>query len=389
MDNFSYQSPTRYVFGRGVENNAGELTASMGCKNVLVVYGQGSAVRSGLLDRVVKSLEDSGVAYRLLGGILPNPVDSDVRRGIKLCLDHSIDGLVAVGGGSVIDTAKAIAAGALYDGDFWDFYCGKSVIKEALPVGVVLTIPAAGSEGSGNSVITHEANCQKISLRTDLVLRPRYALLNPELTMTLPMEQTAAGIADMMAHIMERYFSPTEGVETTDRISEGLLMAIINEARRVVANPNDYDARANIMWSGTLAHNGLCGCGRREEWSAHGLEHVLSALYGVAHGAGLAVAFPAWMTYVARTRPEKIAQFGRRVFGVTAPDDHSAATEGIALLRAFFKELGLPITLGELGIKEPDFDKFVADFHRDKGTPVGNYYPLYPADSEEIYRLMQ
>lgn len=388
MDNFSFQTPTRYVFGRGVENQTGSLTAGMGCKNVLIVYGRGSAIRSGLLDRVKESLKTSDVDFVELGGICPNPTDDRVREGIALCREHGVDGLLAVGGGSVIDTAKAIPAGTLYNGDFWDFYSGKATIGNALPVGVVLTIPAAGSEGSGNSVITNTALCQKISIRTDFALRPKFAVMNPELTLTLPMEQTAAGIADMMAHIMERYFSPTKGVEVTDRISEGLLKAIITEAEVLVKEPDNYDARANIMWSATLAHNGICGCGRREEWSAHGLEHVLSAIYDVTHGAGLAVVFPAWMTYMAEKAPEKIAQFGRRVFDVDIKEDREAALEGISRLRSFFKTLGLPLTLGDLNIEEPDFRRFTADFHRDKGTPFGNYYPLNAVDTEAIYRLM-
>lgn len=389
MDNFSYQSPTRYVFGKGVENQTGKLVSEIGCKKVMLVYGRGSAVKSGLIDRVKASLDDAGVSYSELSGIYPNPTDDKVREGIDICRAENVDGLLAVGGGSVIDTAKAIAAGTLYNGDFWDFYCGKAIVKEALPIGVVLTIPAAGSEGSGNSVITNSALKQKISIRTDYALRPKFAVMNPELTLTLPMSQTAAGIADMMAHIMERYFSPTEGVETTDRLCEGLLKAIITEGRTLVENPDNYDARANIMWSGTLAHNGICGCGRREEWSAHGLEHVLSALYDVTHGAGLAVAFPAWMTYMTDKNPGKIAQFGRRVFDVDIENDREAAIEGIKRLREFFKYMSLPLTLGDLGITDPDFGKFTSDFHRDKGTPWGNYYPLYPSDTEIIYRLMQ
>ncbi len=389
MDNFSYQSPTRYVFGKGVENQTGKLVSEIGCKKVMLVYGRGSAVKSGLIDRVKASLDDAGVSYSELSGICPNPTDDKVREGIDICRAENVDGLLAVGGGSVIDTAKAIAAGTLYNGDFWDFYCGKAIVKEALPIGVVLTIPAAGSEGSGNSVITNSALKQKISIRTDYALRPKFAVMNPELTLTLPMSQTAAGIADMMAHIMERYFSPTEGVETTDRLCEGLLKAIITEGRTLVENPDNYDARANIMWSGTLAHNGICGCGRREEWSAHGLEHVLSALYDVTHGAGLAVAFPAWMTYMTDKNPGKIAQFGRRVFDVDIENDREAALEGIKRLREFFKYMSLPLTLGDLGITDPDFGKFTSDFHRDKGTPWGNYYPLYPSDTEIIYRLMQ
>ncbi len=389
MDNFSYQSPTRYVFGKGVENQTGKLVNEIGCKKVMLVYGRGSAVKSGLIDRVKASLADAGIKFTELSGICPNPTDDKVREGIDICRAENVDGLLAVGGGSVIDTAKAIAAGTLYNGDFWDFYCGKAIVKDALPIGVVLTIPAAGSEGSGNSVITNSALKQKISIRTDYALRPKFAVMNPELTLTLPMSQTAAGIADMMAHIMERYFSPTEGVETTDRLCEGLLKAIITEGRTLVENPDNYDARANIMWSGTLAHNGICGCGRREEWSAHGLEHVLSALYDVTHGAGLAVAFPAWMTYMTEKNPSKIAQFGRRVFDVDIENDREAALEGIKRLREFFKYLSLPLTLGDLGITDPDFGKFTSDFHRDKGTPWGNYYPLYPSDTEIIYRLMQ
>ncbi|MCM1070471.1 MAG: iron-containing alcohol dehydrogenase [[Clostridium] fimetarium] len=388
MENFSYQSPTRYVFGRGAEERSGELTASLGCRKVLIVCGGGSARRSGLLDRVERSLDAAGVSHTELSGIRPNPTDDRVYEGIALCRAEGVDGILAVGGGSVIDTAKAIAAGVPYEGDFWDFWAGKAVVGEALPVGVVLTIPAAGSEGSGNSVITKLDGMHKISLRTDSALRPKFAVMNPELTFTLPPEQTAAGIADMMAHIMERYFSPTEGVEITDRVSEGVLRAIVEEAPKVMARPDDYDARANIMWSGTLAHNGICGCGRREDWASHGLEHVLSALHGVTHGAGLAVVFPAWMTYAARTRPAKIAQFGRRVFGVTATDDSAAATEAITALRAFYRSIGLPLTLGDLGIANPDFAEMTAMFHRDKGNPFGAYISLAPADTEAIYRLM-
>ena len=388
MDNFTFISPTRYVFGRGVEAQTGQLTAAMGCKKVMVVYGQGSVIRSGLLDRVKDSLHAAGVDTVELSGVQPNPVDSKVREGIALARESHIDGLIAVGGGSVIDTAKAIAAGTPYQGDFWDFYGGKKPVEKALPVGVVLTIPAAGSEGSGNSVITNEEKQQKISIRTDFALRPKFAVMNPELTMTLPMAQTAAGITDMMAHVMERYFSPTEGVEITDRISEGILITIINEARKIVKNPMNYDARANIMWSGTLAHNGICGCGRKEDWASHGLEHVLSALYGVTHGAGLAVVFPAWMTYMVDKKPEKIAQFARRVFKVDNPDDVVAALHGIARLREFYQELGLPITLGELGIENPDFEALSADFHRDKGNPFDGYVTLHPADTVAIYKLM-
>lgn len=385
MDNFTFCSPTRYVFGRGVEARTGELVRDMGCRKVLVVYGGGSARRSGLLGRVEESLTAAGVEFVEMGGVQPNPTDPLVREGIEIVRREGVDGLLPVGGGSVIDTAKAIAAGALYAGDFWDFFCGKAVVGKALPIGVVLTIPAAGSEGSGNSVITRQSDLRKISIRTDFWLRPKFAVMNPELTFTLPAAQTAAGVADMMAHIMERYFSTTEGVETTDRVAEGVLLAIITEAPRVMAEPENYDARANIMWAGTLAHNGVCGCGRREDWASHGLEHELSALYGVTHGAGLAVMFPAWMEYMAGKRPFKIAQYARRVFGVNFADDREAALEGVRRLRDFFRSLGLPVTIAELGIENPDIDTLVTRFHENKGIPAGAYYPLHPEDTRTIY----
>ncbi len=388
MENFSYITPTRYVFGRGAEAQTGALAAAMGCRKALVVSGGSSARRSGLLERVLDSLREAGIATAELTGIRPNPTDDRVYEGIDLCRKEGVDGVIAVGGGSVIDTAKAIAGGVPYDGDFWDFWAGKAVMEKALPVGVVLTIPAAGSEGSGNSVITKLDGMRKISLRTDSALRPKFAVMNPELTFTLPPEQTAAGVADMMAHIMERYFTPTDGVEVTDRVAEGVLQAIITEAPKVMACPDDYDARANIMWCGTLAHNGICGCGRREDWASHGLEHVLSALYGVTHGAGLAVVFPAWLTYASRTKPGKVAQFGRRVFGIKEPDDSKAAEAAIAALRGFYGSLGLPLTLGELGIENPDFEAMTAMFHRDKGTLFGAYISLMPEDTEAVYRLM-
>ncbi len=387
MNNFTFYSPTKYVFGRDKESLTGELTLWMGCKRVLLVYGGGSVVRGGLLDRVKQSLDKAGVEYDELSGIKPNPTDDRVYEGIELCRQKNIDGLVAVGGGSAIDTAKAIAGGVPYDGDFWDFYAGRCIIQEALPVGVVLTIPAAGSEGSGNSVITKLDGLHKISLRTESALRPKFAIMNPELTFTLPAYQTACGIADMMAHIMERYFTNTPEVEITDRVSEGVLKAIITEAPRVMSEPENYDARANIMWCGTLAHNGVCGTGRQEDWVSHFIEHELSAVYGVTHGAGLAVVFPAWLTYAAKTNPGKIAQFARRVWDVDETDDSRAAIEGISRLKKFYKSIGLPVTLGELGIDNPDFDLLVKKLHENKGEVIGGYCKLTPKDTAEIYRL--
>lgn len=387
MENFTYCTPTKYVFGRDAESHAAEELKNINVGRVLVVYGGGSVIRSGLLAHVISVLDNAGIFHRELGGIQPNPTDPKVREGIGMCRRDKIEGLLAVGGGSVIDTAKAIAAGVPYDGDFWDFWAGKSVITEALPVGVILTIPAAGSEGSGNSVITLLDGLHKISLRTDYWLRPKFALLNPELTFTLPPEQTAAGIADMMAHIFERYFSPTADVEITDRVSEGVLKAIIEEAPKVMADPCDYQARANIMWSGTLAHNGICGTGRKEDWASHAMEHEISAVYGVTHGAGLAVVMPAFMTFMASHAPAKGAQLARRVFDVVEADDRKAALEGIERLKAFFASLGLPLTFSQLGIENPDVELLVRKLHENKGEIIGGYYPLGAKETAEIYNL--
>ncbi len=387
MENFTYCTPTKYVFGRDAESHAAEELKNINIGRVLVVYGGGSVIRSGLLARVISVLDNAGIFHRELGGIQPNPTDPKVREGIGMCRRDKIEGLLAVGGGSVIDTAKAIAAGVPYDGDFWDFWAGKSVITEALPVGVILTIPAAGSEGSGNSVITLLDGLHKISLRTDYWLRPKFALLNPELTFTLPPEQTAAGIADMMAHIFERYFSPTADVEITDRVSEGVLKAIIEEAPKVMADPCDYQARANIMWSGTLAHNGICGTGRKEDWASHAMEHEISAVYGVTHGAGLAVVMPAFMTFMAAHAPAKGAQLARRVFDVVETDDRKAALEGIERLKTFFASLGLPLTFSQLGIENPDVELLVRKLHENKGEIIGGYYPLGAKETAEIYNL--
>jgi hypothetical protein len=394
MENFTYYSPTLIEFGRGAEEKTGVLTFMMGVSKVLIVYGRKYVRSNGLLDRIINSLNTIGIEYVELGGVCPNPTDGLVREGIRLARAKGVDGLLAIGGGSVIDTAKAIAAGVKYDGDFWDFYTGKSEVREALPVGVVLTVPGAGSEGSGNSVITLEggdsAHNVKLSLRTDSILKPRFAVMNPELTFTLSARQTAIGIVDMMSHIMERYFSNSNAVEVGDRLAEGLLMALINEAPKAMGDPTDYHARANIEWVGTLAHNGITGCGRREDWTSHALEHEISAEYpDVAHGAGLAVVFPAWMAYIAHHKPSKVAQLGRRVFGVEGRDDRSAAIEAVASLRAFFGTvLKMPLTLEELGIKDPDLDELTRRLHANKGETIGGYYRLTAEDTRQIYELM-
>lgn len=388
MNNFVFYSPTEFVFGRGTEKQTGALLQKYGAKKVMIVYGGGSVVRSGLLNRIEQALKEAHIAYCLLGGVQPNPIDAKVYEGISLCRQEEVDMLLAVGGGSVIDTAKAIAAGALYDGDFWDFFAGKVQVEQALKVVVVLTIPAAGSEGSGNAVITKVDGLRKLGVRSPEHLRPVFAVMNPELTFTLPPYQTASGVADMMAHIMERYFTNTEEVEISDRLCEGTLLAIVKEAKRVMVDPENYDARANLMWCGTMAHNGTCGVGRVEDWSSHALEHEISAIYDVTHGAGLAVVFPAWMTWMAEHHPHKIAQFANRVWGVAESDDLKAmAFEGIARLKAFFTSIGLPVTFRELGIAQPDVDRLIESLRQNKGERLGEYVSLTMDDCREIYHL--
>ena len=388
MNNFVFYSPTEFVFGKATEMQVGALARKHGARKVMIVYGGGSVVRSGLLDRVKQSLREAGIEYCLMGGVQPNPVDTKVYEGIEFCRREQADMLLPVGGGSVIDTAKAIAAGVLYEGDFWDFYIGKAKVTKALKVAVVLTIPAAGSEGSGNTVITKLDGLQKLSLRVPEVLRPVFSIMNPELTYTLPPFQTACGVADMMAHIMERYFTNTQEVEIGDRLCEGTLMAIINEAPKAMRNPEDYGARANLMWAGMIAHNGTCGVGCEEDWASHFLEHEISAIYGVTHGAGLSVIFPAWMTWMVEHNVGKIAQYAVRVWGVPESEDKKAvALEGIGKLKAFFSSLGLPVTFKELGIENPDIDRLADSLHRNKGELVGNYVKLTKQDSKEIYHL--
>lgn len=392
MDNFTYYSPTLYEFGRGTEEKVGMLTYLTGATKVMIVYGSNYARNNGLIDRVVNSLNVAGIESIQLSGVTPNPTDTKVYEGIEKGRKAHIDGLLAVGGGSVIDTAKAIAAGIPYQGDFWDFYCGKARIEEALPVGVVLTIPGAGSEGSGNSVITRTKDDHniKISLRTDSILKPRFAIMNPEFTYTLKARQTAIGVMDMMSHILERYFSDTTNVEVGDRLAEGLLMSLMAEAPRAMSEPTNYQARANIEWAGTLAHNGITGCGRREDWTSHAMEHEISAIDpSIPHGAGLAVVFPAWMAFMAHHKPSKVAQLGRRIFDVDNRDDRGAAIETVASFRAYITAvLRLPTNLEELGMPNPDIDTMVERLHANKGAQIGGYYRLSAENTRQIYTLM-
>ena len=391
MTDFNFWSPTYFAFGRGTESRTGELVRKFGGKKALLHYGGRSAVASGLVGRVKASLAESGVDFVELGGVKPNPRSTLVDEGVRLAMLEGVDFMLAVGGGSVIDSAKAIAIGAANGGEWRRFYVGREVkvrpvIPAALPVGVVLTIAAAGSEASTNSVVNLEPENLKRAAGGD-ILRPKFAVMNPELTMTLPPFQTACGLADMFAHLCERYFSPTKDVALTDNLCEAVMRTVIEESARVMADPCDYQARANIMWAGTLAHNDICGAGRVQDWASHGIEHELSALYDCAHGAGLAVVMPAWMTYVHATDDARFARFARNVFGVgIGADDGEAALAGIAAFRGWLKSLALPLTFAELGAKEEDIPLLVKTLNL-SGNTLGGFRPLAESDVTAIYRL--
>ena len=385
MLNFEFCSPTKFVFGRDAQSKVGALVKEFGGSRVLVVYGGGSVVRSGLLNQVLASLDAAGLEHMELGGVKPNPRDDLVYEGIDICKKHGIDFVLPVGGGSAIDTAKAIADGALYDGDFWDFYARKAVVEKALPHGCVLTIPAAGSEGSNSSVITKIEGNLKRGLGTEFH-RPRFAVMNPELTFTLPRYQLACGITDMMAHIMERYFTNTPDVKLTDRLAEALLVSIKEAAPIAMADDHDYEAHATLMWAGTLAHNNSVGVDREQDWASHHMGHEISAKYDTAHGASLAVMFPAWMRYVYKHDVKRFVQFATRVWDVNpaGKTDEEVALEGIAAMQNFFISLGMPATLEQAGGKREDIPYMAANVINGK---TGNFVKLLPPQIEEVYAL--
>ena len=389
MDRFVFYSPTLFAFGDGEEQNTGALVKRFGGSRVLLVYGGGSVKRNGAYDAVTASLQAEGIPYFELSGVQANPRSGKVYEGIEICRRENVDFLLAVGGGSVIDTAKAIGFGVPYDGDFWDFFTGKAKIERTLPVGTVLTISAAGSEGSDSCVITlEEGNLKWGCPKTD-VIRPKFSVLNPRYTCSLPAYQTASGAADMIAHICERYFTNTPDVETTDRLLEGVLLAMLHEGRRVMEDPHNYEARANIMWAGMVCHNDVMGVGRKQDWNSHHLEHVLSALYDCAHGAGLAVIMPAWMRYCVEHGGEKrFAQMAVRVFGcqMDFDDPKRTAMEGVNAFRAFLKDIGMPLTFAEIGAKAEDIPKLVEMNHIGDGV-TGGYIGLDRAAHQEIYEI--
>lgn len=389
MENFEFLSPTKIIFGKGTEDRAGE-EAKKYCKKILLLYGGGSIKKTGLYDRVVKSLRDSGVEFIELSGVLPNPRLSLVQQGIKLCRDNGIGFILAVGGGSVIDTAKSISVGIPYHGNVWDFHTAKAVPVESVPIGVVLTIAAAGSETSKSAVITNEEGWYKRGMKSDLV-RPRFSILNPELGFTLPPYQTACGIADIMAHIMERYFTNVTDVEFTDRLCEASLKTVINNAWTVMEKPDDYNARAEIMLTGAFAHNDLLSMGRVGDFASHMIEHELSGIYDIAHGAGLSIVFPAWMKYVVKKNIDKILQFAERVFDIKPEynDPEKAAFEGIKRLEAVFTKIGLPVRLSEINIGNDRFEEMADKCKKIDGVTTGYYVKLDRSDIINILKLAE
>ncbi|MFQ6034278.1 MAG: iron-containing alcohol dehydrogenase [Sedimentisphaerales bacterium] len=386
MENFEFSSPTKIIFGKGTEQRTGE-EVKLYSSRILFLYGSGSIKKTGLYDRIAVSLKTSRVDFVELPGVQPNPRLGLIEEGISICKEEGIDFILAVGGGSVIDSAKAIGAGVCYDGPVWDFFPATMAVTECLPIGVVLTIPAAGSEASQFAVITREDTKQKLPMRGE-ALRPRFAILNPELTFTLPPYQTACGCVDIMGHVFERYFTTVPDVDLTDRLCEAVLRTVIANAPIVLAEPENYAARAEIMWAATLAHNDLLSTGRIGDWSSHRIEHELSAIYDITHAAGLAVVYPAWMKYSFKKDIKRFVQFAVRVWGVdlSFETEERIALEGIRRMESFFKELGLAVRLRELNISPERFDE-MAEKCAAYWSSGGNYQKLEKQVVKDILEL--
>lgn len=389
MQNFEFQCATKMIFGKDTELRVGEELKKNGATRVLFVYGGSSIKRSGLYDRVVKSLEEAGLWFAELPGVVPNPRVSLVRKGIEICRQEKIDFLLAVGGGSVIDTCKSMSFGVYYDGDVWDLICGKvRPGDKRIPVADILTLPAAGSEESDSCIVSDETIPMKTGFGHPL-MRPVFSIMNPELTYTLPPYQTACGCMDMMSHAMERYFSPTPDVEMTDRVTEAILQTVIHNLPIALAKPDDYAARSEIMLCGTWAQNDMTGCGRAQDWFNHGLEHQISGFYDIAHGAGLAISTPAWMEYLCEKEAclPKLTQYAVRVWNVSMNFENpkDTALEGVRRLRDLIRRAGLPLTLSEAGIGDEKFEE-IADLMTDNGAHTcGSFYPM---SREDILALL-
>ena len=391
MENFAYYTPTKVVLGKNEEKNVGKLAKEFGAKKVLIHYGGGSAVRSGLIDKIKTSLTEENISFVELGGVKPNPRLSLIYEGIKLAKENSVDFILAVGGGSVIDSAKGIGYGIANPDieDVWDLYIGKKKTQKCAPIGVVLTIAAAGSEMSGGSVVTKEDEQLKRSYGCDNA-RPKFAVMNPELTYTLPKYQIACGVVDIMMHTMERYFSPVGNLELTDKIAEGLLRTMIKYGKLSLENPHNYEARAEIMWASSLAHNGLTGCGGIGDWSTHQLEHDLGGVYDIAHGAGLSAVWGSWARYVYKENPKRFVQFAENVFGIEKiGTDEEVAIKGIEAMENFYKDIEMPISISETGINLSNEDvEMLAEKCSNNGTRyIGSFKKLFKEDMAKIYSM--
>ena len=391
MKDFVFHTPTEVIFGHNAEDKIASRIQKYGGTKVLLHYGGASAERSGLLPKIREQLAAAGIAFVELGGVVPNPRVSLVRQGIAICREQGIDFILAVGGGSVIDSAKAIGFGTPYEEDVWNLFLGKGTAKSCLPIGSVLTIPAAGSEMSNGCVITNEEGWHKRAYTTELS-RCRFAIMNPERTFTLPPYQTACGVTDIMMHTFERYFSLEDDMTVTDSIAEAILRTTMQAAPIVLKNPTDYRWRAQIMWAGSLAHNDLTGCGTVGDWATHHLEHELSALFDVAHGAGLAAMWGSWARYVMSTRVSRFVQFAVNVMGVENDftDPEGTALRGIERMEEFYRSIGMPTSIPEL-IGRPATEEeilLMADkcCRQDTHTE-GNFKVLYRKEMEDVYRL--
>ncbi len=391
MKDFKFYAPTKVAFGKNTEEKVGQLVKEFGGTKVLLHYGGNSAIKSGLLARVEQSLQDAGIAYIKLGGVVPNPRVSLVRQGIELCKSEGIDFLLAVGGGSVIDSCKAISSGRYFEGDVWDLYLKKAKATQYMPIGCVLTIPAAGSEMSDGSVITNEEGWLKKDYCVD-EFRCKFAIMNPELTYTLPAWQTACGVTDIMMHTMERYFSKDDDMEITDSIAEALLRTCMSEVHKVLQNPTDYNSRAQIMWAGSLAHNDLTGCGTSGDWATHNLEHELSGMFDVSHGAGLAAMWGSWARYVRSENMSRFARFAVNVMGVKQNfrSLEETAEAGIQAMEAFYHSIGMPTSIHELigrDITDAEIEEMALKCSNGGNGTIGCLKVLGCKDMAEIYKM--
>lgn len=390
MNDFNYYAPTKVVFGKGAEQKVGNLIKEQNCKKVLIHYGSGSARRSGLLDRIEAIFDKEGITYVELGGVVPNPRLSLVYEGIALCKKENVDFILAVGGGSAIDSAKAIGYGMCMDGDVWELYNHTRRATGCLPIGVILTIAASGSEMSDSSVITKEEGGIKRGYNDD-ICRPKFAIMNPELTMTLPDYQTACGCTDILMHTMERYFVQGDAMEITDSIAEALMRTVMEQAKILRDDPKNYDARAEVMWAGSLSHNGLTGCGHDgSDFASHRLEHEMGGMFDVAHGAGLAAVWGSWARYVYQNCMPRFVRFARNVMGVeTDLSDDAAALRGIELMEDFFRSIHMPTCFSELGIHptQEQLEEMAHKCYLAVGGLLGSAKKLDEGDMLAIYKM--